>query len=210
MTEDTFRVAAIAIWSTAAVINFVAVGVALFGPMYHDWRRRPKLKIELGDGDGLLFESTSASSPGEQIRLFHLLISNETRWPDDKVHVFVDLIEERADDGEWRDVYKEGRLPLRWQFCTKIPGGRRIGGTYRCDFLRIGEKRGLWLDLDFTTSSLRDAHCSPLGEAVCRRVTLVAVGDSSESDPLTVTIKYDGEWHADADEMANHLELAVS
>ena len=65
VTDSEFHTWALTVWVVAAVINMVAVLVAIFGPLLRHRLMCPKLKLELKNLEGLGYKSNARSANGQ-------------------------------------------------------------------------------------------------------------------------------------------------
>jgi hypothetical protein len=188
---------AVAVGTISAAI--VALVVAISGDrLKHRWFP-PKLKLTLLDPEG----THAVLGNGTIGRWYHVLVHNEARWSNaNQVRVLLLQVEEPAPNGALQITWT-GAAQLIWENQSLYPAARTVGADARADLLAVLEAGVLQLQLAIIPFNLKFQREEP-----CRlTLTLQARGDEGDSEPLRVTVSWDGKWDSGAKEMRQHLIL---
>jgi hypothetical protein len=201
-------------WISAAVAfgTIAAVFVALCGKAIRSKLFPPRLALRLDKPEGekgqvrrTWFEQGELKEQSEDVRYYHLRVSNKRRWsPANMVQVFLIRTEEPGPDGELQ-IKWIGDVPMRWRDQEIFPLARTIGPSADCDLCCVG--KGKWLELLPLI-----AHYSL--EVKRHQKSLIVLSlqvraNEADSAILRVQISWDGGWDDGIQEMKKHLIVKV-
>jgi hypothetical protein len=197
----------------AATVIGVATGVAvailaIWGERVRAAFLKPKLRLRLRGDKGELFAGGLSDPSVEPGRYYHLLVTNEARFPAaHEVVVFLTRLEKRGPDGEPQTVYNTD-LPLSWMFPQLYDDRRRTIGstTVAISDLFVAHPTRLKLLPLLAPSNLPDTF-QPDAHFW---VTVVARGINGQSNYLRLRVNWNGQWHLGQTEMANHLKITLA
>lgn len=199
-----------------AVGTVGAVIVALFGNFLPKLFP-PRLQIEIADAHGsrqrvqLLNTAGAIPVPTRDAwaRYYHIKTSNTRRWTKARnVRVMLLRLEQHTAAG-WVEQWAGGGIPLRWQHNEQLGNVRNIGPAALADLVHVVQDvdpaQTKWLELTpvFAPYGITMRHRTP----VALRVTLQAQSEEADSVPLTITIRWNGQWEDGATEMAQHVRV---
>jgi hypothetical protein len=186
----------------ATIATLLAVVVAMLGEKLRLLLFRPRLHLRIRQAEGNLGEDRGPGASGAEVvqscRWYHLRVENQRRRlsPAHGVHVVLTRIEEV---GRMEPLWVE-EFPMSWSHRT---GPHTVGphvDVNLCSVLQQGKE-----------FALEVAPRAPYGLqrkfGLNRRIRVTFVGrsDETDSDPIRIEMSWDGEWHDDAKEMANHF-----
>lgn len=198
-------------WGYSA--TYLAVLVALFGPQFWAWKRRPKLRVELVSSAGD-FEVETIGGRRQDTRYYRLRAVNKRQasFVQD-VHIVVDQVEVSLLASDQPRLEYQGPLPLVWQHAGAFPPFRSVGTAAVADFLVVTEKRILKLMTAITPKKYLSADPEQGAWVYAGRtrlwITVAARGRESDSPPVRFEINWDGQWERGEREMENHLCIRV-
>lgn len=198
-------------WVTeAGVLGTWVVGLlALFGDRIRAAVFKPKLHLELRSNVGS-YSPQSDRESGKEVRrharYYHLRVTNRAIYPKAEDVQILLLGVERIDGKQRRpgDLYVP--LPLGWSNGL-YPLARTIGaktdGVADLLFVRDDVLKFVPVvtPLNFETDYSGQTHL---------RVTAIARGNDCESNPIRLTIDWDGKWDRDDDAMAKHFVISAA
>jgi hypothetical protein len=170
-------------------------------------RLPPRLRIQLLTDKGERGVIETQEGYAEQVRYYHLHISNDRRlWsPADNVQVFLIRIEEPGPDGMFQLVWS-GDVPMRWRDQEFFPLARTIGPAAHSDLCCVGEQKWLRLLPLFAPNSLETTK-----RGSCRIAASLQARSSRVDSPITrVDIAWDGLWDRGDSEMRRHVKISVT
>lgn len=202
-----------------AIGTVSAVVVALFG-YFLPKLFPPQLRMQLADSKGSLQRVQMLDRRGALpvptrdawARYYHVQVSNARRWT--KAHnarTMLLRLEEETKTG-WVSVWSGGGIPMVWQHQDQLGSVRNIGPSAFADIAHVVQDidpaRTKWLELTptFAPYGVQLRYHEPCS----LRLTLQAQSDESDSEPLTVEIRWNGQWHDGALEMAQHVLLQAT
>jgi hypothetical protein len=190
-------------WVTMAVAvgTLCAVIVALFGQAFRSKFFPPRLTLGLNTPDGEATMRRYSDGTSEQVRYYHLRVTNSRRWsPATGVQVALLQLEEPGPDGQLRVTWT-GDVPFGWRHQQLFPVLRTIGAQADIDLCSVSESRRFTLHLLLTPLNLASTrtHASPMVLSVQAR------GHQADSAVLRLSIRWDGQWEQGTAEMRGHL-----
>lgn len=184
--------------------------IALFGPSFWGWVRRPRLRVDLLNANGdLEVETVTWRGSGEQwnertreARYYRLRVTNRRQESTvQDVQIVVDAIERPLPNEQPRLEYR-GPIPLAWQHADAFPKFRSVGTAAVADFVVVTDEGTLRL---MTSPSQREEY---VGHTRLW-VTVAARGRERDSSPIRFKITWDGAWDRGTAEMNTHLNIDV-
>ena len=201
-----------------AVGTVGAVVVALFG-YFLPKLFPPQLRVRIADVKGsrqrVQLLDRSGAIPlltrDTWARYYHVKVTNVRRWTKaHNVQVLLLRLEEETTTG-WVESWAGGGIPLVWQHQDATGPIRNVGPAAYADLVHVvqdvDENRAKWLELTLTFA--------PYGvelryrEPCALRLTLQARSEESDSEQLVVVVRWNGQWHDGATEMAQHVRLEI-
>jgi hypothetical protein len=160
----------------------------------------PKLSVTLVDPRGEQVDISSSPNSPKWARYYHLRVANKRRWaPANNVRVVITQILKPSQDGELANSTLSGPLQLRWQFADL--SYRTVGPEVICDLGHLIRDQKFSLT-PYHWASNFEGSLQPNQSML---VVVQAVADNAESNPLCISITWDGIWTDDTDEMQTHL-----
>jgi hypothetical protein len=186
--------------------------IALFGPAFWAWIRRPQLFVDLLNADGdLEVETVRWPDAGggiwnertREARYYRLRVVNRRQGSTvQDVQIVVDAIERPLPNGQPTLEYR-GPIPLVWQHPAAFPTLRSVGTAAVADFVVVTEERTLRLMTTITPNKYAEEYAG----RTQLWVTVAARGRERDSPPVRFKITWDGEWDRGASEMKTHLNI---
>jgi len=202
MTNEQFIIYMTSQW-------FMVIATLLLGAIaiWGDWIKAklfaPRLTVEILNEKG---EATKFSD-GVMSRHYHLVIKNHRKSsPAHNVRVLMIGFARPIADGRYGNSPLSGGLQLVWQFKDSIPQFPVIGSPLICDLGNVRQDGTFTLTTMFRPVYL-DTNINKNQKA---KVTVQAVSDEGESEPLAIEIAWDGIWEEDTARMAEHLVIKAS
>jgi hypothetical protein len=167
------------------------------------FRLPPVLRLRLLREQGEKEKNQLPDSSFEEVRYYHVRVSNERRGSTaTDVAVFLTRVEEAGSDGLFQ-VKWIGNIPVRWRNQQASPLTRTIGHDADCDLCCVGKTRWLSLMPLFTPFSLNARRTT-----ACRLlVSLEARSTQIDAAVFLIEIDWDGEWADDDTVMEMHLRF---
>lgn len=139
-------------------------------------------------------------------RYYHVQVTNRASHPEAReVEVLLTALDKRGPDAKPQRIF-EGALPLIWQYQQLYPKSRTIGQATAAEAdLLIAREDRLQLSLMITPLNF---PATMEGPETHIWVTLIARGLNGESNPLRLSIDWDGQWERGDAKMATHLIVA--
>jgi len=192
-------------WNQSDWIALAAVIVAISSPYIHAYLNRVKLKIENKNQHGLTYQPKSAKIQKTSLKhVRHLKISTNRTIAAENVFVFLERVEMLDKNEEWKTVFNDGRLSLKWQY--EQDGGKRIGPYVFCNLVRMTKGQSLHFVPQHDTASMADVSIPSTGGSM--RAWVQAVGDNGESPVYLLKIEYKGGWAETNEEWAQILTVS--
>jgi hypothetical protein len=148
------------IQAISVLITFLAVIVALFGPAWRAYRRRPLLSL------GIEYDRVPMGAP---VPMVHLTVTNHPR-KETATDVEVYVLSMRAPPqnmtrGAHYDFAISPRRPLRWSEPLDNPASQTVpaGFTRRCDFIRYIPAQQTGLQAEIVTPEKMELAVIPNG-----------------------------------------------
>lgn len=184
-----------------AVGTISAVFAALFGKVVQAKLFPPALVLKLTDGSGEATRRQMQDGAFEQVRYYHVRVTNSRRWsPANEVQIVLLQVEEPGPDRELRVTWR-GEMPLAWKHGQLFPLQRTIGSPAVADLCSVGERAGLQLHLLVAPFNL-EVVWQGASDFV---LTLQGRANEAESPVLRIRISWDGVWHPGEAEMRSHM-----
>ncbi|MGA2327057.1 MAG: hypothetical protein ABSH05_12315 [Bryobacteraceae bacterium] len=194
-------------WVSLAVAagTLLAVVVAIFGEKLRAKFFPPRLSLRFicPEGEGTTLTRKDSGEVADDVRYYHLRVSNERRWSAAReVQVFLTRVEEPGPNGDLHVVWA-GEVPIRWRDQEVVPLLRTIGADADCDLCRVGRNTGLSLMPLISPNNLNAHH-----QGSCRLVaSLQARSNETDSEVARIEISWDGSWEHGDMEMKRHLAV---
>jgi hypothetical protein len=194
-------------WSDVltAIGTVGAVAVALFGSLIPKWFP-PNLRIRIADGKGK-YQRVNVVGADRDARFYQVEVTNNRRWSKaHNVQVLLHRIEIESTTG-WVDQWEGGGIPLVLQHQQVLGSVRIVGPQVLADLLNVvkGIKDVINNQLSITPQLIPHGVIESYSNACALRFTIKAVSDEADSNMLMVTVRWDGQWHDGATEMAQHV-----
>jgi hypothetical protein len=197
-------------WVNAAVAiaTFLAVLTALFGPLLIDLLRSkwfpPLLRLRLLSEEGEKGKNRSQEGAVEDVRFYHLHVSNSRRHlsPAKEVQVFLVRVEEPGPGGSLIVTWAS-EIPMTWWNQQIWALTRTVGQDYDCDLCSVGKTK--WLSL---SPLIFPIALEARGQRACIIIaSLQAKSNQVDSPICRFKIAWDGDWEDGDTEMKRHLHI---
>ncbi|MFN3746351.1 MAG: hypothetical protein ACK4TL_16740 [Hyphomicrobiaceae bacterium] len=202
----------LAIQIAIAVGTVGAVIVALFGDRL---RSRPHLIVQLRDAKGYRIDRSFVRFPDEYVSpslWFHLKVSNARRSYTTAHETQLYLLSVQVPDAAGAFVPEwSGAIPLQVRDRAAVLSGATLGPDIEFDLFSVtknAEMNGApFLELHpvIRPNNLKAATHGPYKSLL----TFQARSIEADSEPLNVSIVWDGEWSDDPERMARHLVVEM-
>lgn len=196
-------------WVSAIATAFAVIIAALalfWSRIEHSWMNR-RLQLSLRSPD-----TFAEMIDGVLRRYVHLHLINPTYLPVQNAEVFLTRVEFLEPD---RRTFETGPIPLCWQYDLIEEESHSEANTHRKYRPRtLGTPR--YCDIGYVTPRSDEFHWRTVFHVAGMprsirtrdmRIHLVAQGDNGQSQPLTIRIRWDGQWAIDDNEMSRHLRI---
>jgi hypothetical protein len=144
-------------------------------------------------------------------RYYQLDVRNARRWAKaHNVRVMLLRLETETTSG-WVELWGGGGIPLKWQHQDALGATRTLGPPALADLFNVVKLDGappltqLGLTPIFGPLGVELNYAGACG----LRVTVQAQSDESDSDRFVVTLRWNGQWHDGAQEMAQHVRWTI-
>ena len=188
----------------SVIVTVIIAFVVLLWPRIEHRRWNRRLRLELRS------PVTFKEDIGKGVQRFvHLRVRNDT-LPVHNVRVFIRKIVYTYSKADLPihplPTFETGPVPLKWQFnhAKDAPKAYTVGMERFCDLGFVRKNDSIFfLETDLDVANLTTKV--PLN--IDMKITLTAEGDDGVSPPLIISLKWDGVWVDDDDEMTKHLQV---